>query len=1127
LLFNKKGVVYILKLELKGFKSFRDHTTLEFTKGFNAITGKNGSGKSNILDAIRFALGSNSPKSLRESRMSRLINEGSRNKFARVSITLSNENGSIPVNSEKVTITRELMEDGTQRYFLNGKRITKNAIEDLLAAASISSDGLNIVPQGSLNTIADMSPSDRMQLLQEIIGIKMYDEKKAEALQRLKEADEQLAVTFAKMDEKREVMVKLETEMNELLRLNLINVEIERYRKAVLLKRLAEISEEKEKLIRSIDETQKKSDTLSKELDGLIKMLEGGESSRKFYEEYADAKSRLNSILSELHYIDLNVNSYLEEAKKASSALSELKEMMKSLTNAEASLQTEIASTQKELEKLNRELLQLNEEISNLEDKKDSIIKLINEKDSYQRRLSSAIERLINARIRIEKNLEYLKEMLTNEKQRLESYETLLRAHEELKSKIESIHFNMNSKETTEYISMLEELKKRRQEMINEIIKANDVLVKAIGYATAHKILKNIKEKDYEGEILDAGLFEGYLGRLSDIIRPKAGYEHLVKSVLEFLKDPLIFSSFNEKTLAFLKNSGRKRAVFISEITKNHPCEGSIIKYIEFPEKYKELVEYIFGRICISKEDCCEVFVLKDGTIIYNGMYEIGQINALKLDLNNYEKKLNRIKESINKLTEVLSRRTQTIAEISNKILELKQKTAMKKDEHFENQIIKEIEDAIKSEEEALQKYIQEFKELKNMLEKKASEISKYENTILKINEKVEMIRNKLKKAESLDLSTSEVETKLNESLKNKEKLEFMILEKKNKLNELNLSLSSLKEKINATSNSIVELEKKIEYYKNKISELSNRKEFLDKEKKELEFYLKDLEPRVKMLSETETSKEQLSKEKDKLLKEIKDFNRKVEKLKVELDTLISEENRLKEEIDSIKYEPYELVGDYETLISGLKDEKDYLETRVNRMAEKDYTDYYRSYKEASNRRNELEKDRDAILKFIEDIEKQKKEAFIKSFEQIDKRLREIFKQIVDGNAWLELENPDNPFDGGVFLIGQLGDKQPRESASLSGGEKAVLSVAFLMAIQSSYPANFYIFDEIDANLDAESAERVGNFLKKWSMSSQIILISLKDTMLSKADKVFGVYEREGVSKVIPLEMSKVSNEQQ
>jgi len=145
-------------------------------------------------------------------------------------------------------------------------------------------------------------------------------------------------------------------------------------------------------------------------------------------------------------------------------------------------------------------------------------------------------------------------------------------------------------------------------------------------------------------------------------------------------------------------------------------------------------------------------------------------------------------------------------------------------------------------------------------------------------------------------------------------------------------------------------------------------------------------------------------------------------------------------------------------------------------MAEKELYRVYISYKEASNRRNELERDRDAILKFIEDIEKQKKEAFIKSFEQIDKRVREIFKQIVDGNAWLELENTDNPFDGGVFLIGQFGDKQPRESASLSGGENAVLSVSFLMAIQSSYPANFYIFDEIDANLDAERAERLGTF---------------------------------------------------
>ncbi len=1122
------SVVNILKLELKGFKSFRDHVSLEFAKGFNAITGKNGSGKSNILDAIRFTLGSNSPKSLRESRMSRLINEGSRNKVARVSITLSNENGAIPVNSDKVTITRELMEDGTQRYFLNGKRSTKNAIEDVLAAAGISADGLNIVPQGSLNAIAEMSPSDRMQLLQEIIGIKVYDEKKAEAIQRLKEADEQLAVTFAKMDEKREVMVKLETEMNEFTRLNLINEEIEKYKKAKLLKKLSEISEEKENIRKSMEEAQKRAESLSKELDELLRMLEGGESSRKFYEDYANTKSRLNAMESELHYIELNLNSYLEEIEKASKALSDLREMIKNLDQNKATLEDKIARTQNELEKLNSELTKTNEEIFELQKSKEKMALLAREKESNQKRLASALERLVNARIRIEMNLTYLKEILNTEEQRLKSYEELIKKHEDLKKKISSLGFTEKPENISEYVSKLEELRKRRQEIIQEIVNANDVLVKAIGYATAQKIIKKIKEdKDEEDELLKAGLLEGYLGRLSELIKPKEGYEKIINAVLEYLKDPLIFSASNEKIMSFLKSSARKRAVFLNEIVKRAPCQNSVLNYVEYAERHKNLVENLLGRICIDKGECCEAIVLKDGTIISKGVYEIGQLEALKLDVVEFTKKLSKVKESADKLTEVISKRTQIISEISNEILELKQKLTVADSKSLNNEIVKELENLINGEEEALQRYILELGELKQKLEKNSLEISRYEAIINSINEKIENIKNKIKSSEPVVLNVSEIEGRLNESIQKKERIESLISEKKESLNEYYLSLNSVKDRFNVTSQSIIDLEKKIEEYKNRAAELNAKKDSLYKEKKDLEFYVKDLEARVKVISENETSKEELSKEKDRLLKDIKDMNRKIEKLKVQLESLESEETSVKKEIEAIKYEPYELMGDYESLLSELEQEQTELGNRVNKMAEKDYSEYYRSYKEASSRRNELEKDRDAIIKFIEDIDRQKKDTFIKAFEEIDKKVREIFRQIVDGNAWLELENPDNPFEGGVFLIGQFGDKQPRESASLSGGEKAVLSVAFLMAIQSSYPSNFYIFDEIDANLDAERAERLGNFLKNWAQTSQIILISLKDTMISKADKVFGVYEREGVSKVLPLEMSRISNEQQ
>ncbi len=1121
------SVVSILKLELKGFKSFRDHVSLEFVKGFNAITGKNGSGKSNILDAIRFALGSNSPKSLRESRMSRLINEGSRNKVARVSITLSNESGAIPVNSDKVTITRELLEDGTQRYFLNGKRSTKNAIEDVLTAAGISADGLNIVPQGSLNAIAEMSPSDRMQLLQEIIGIKVYDEKKAEALQRLKEADEQLAVTFAKMDEKREVMVKLETEMNEFTRLNLINEEIEKYRKAKLLKRMSEISEEKENIKKSMEEAQKRAESLSKELDELIRMLEGGESSRKFYEDYANTKSRLNAIESELHYIELNLNSYLEEIEKASKALSGLKEMIENLDQNKTTLEDKIATIQNDLEKLNSELTRTNEEVLELQKSKEKMVLMVREKESNQRRLASALEKLVNARMRIEMNLSYLKEILKTEEQRLQSYEELIKKHEDLKKKISNLGFTEKPENISEYVSKLEGLRKRRQEIIQEIINANDILVKAIGYATAQKFIKKIKNNDDEDELLKAGLLEGYLGRLSDIIKPKEGYEKIINAVLEYLKDPLVFSASNEKIMSFLKSSARKRAVFLNEIIKRAPCQNSVLNYVEYNEQYKDLVENLLGMVCTSNGECCEAIVLKDGTIISRGIYEIGQLEALKLDVEEFAKKLSKVKESTDKLTEVISKRTQIISEISNEILELKQKLTVADTRSFNNETIKELKNLIDGEEEALQRYTLELGELKQKLEKNSMEINKYERIVHNINEKIENIKNTLKSAEPAVLNISEIEAKINESLKRKERLEALISEKKYHLNETYLSLNSVKDRISVTSQSIIDLEKKIEEYKNKAAELNAKRDSLSKEKKDLEFYIKDLESRVKVISEAEASKEQLSKEKDRLLKDIKDLNRKIEKLKVQLESIESEEASVKKEIEGIKYDPYELIGDYESLISNLEQEQTELGNRVNKMAEKDYSEYYRSYKEASSRRNELEKDRDAIMKFIEDIDRQKKDTFIKAFQEIDKKVRDIFKQIVDGNAWLELENPDNPFEGGVFLIGQFGDKQPRESASLSGGEKAVLSVSFLMAIQSSYPSNFYIFDEIDANLDAERAERLGNFLKNWAQTSQIILISLKDTMISKADKVFGVYEREGVSKVLPLEMNKIVNEQQ
>jgi len=162
-----------------------------------------------------------------------------------------------------------------------------------------------------------------------------------------------------------------------------------------------------------------------------------------------------------------------------------------------------------------------------------------------------------------------------------------------------------------------------------------------------------------------------------------------------------------------------------------------------------------------------------------------------------------------------------------------------------------------------------------------------------------------------------------------------------------------------------------------------------------------------------------------------------------------------------------------------------------------------------------LESERNAIVRFIESVEAEKKHVFISSFEKIDRELRSIFNDLTDGSSWLEIEDSSDIFSSGIFLMTQFPGKTPRESTSISGGEKTVTALAFILSIQSVYPSLFYLFDEIDAHLDAINLEKLADLLKKRSMNSQIILITLKPSMIARSSATYGVYNKNGLSRVV------------
>jgi len=196
----------------------------------------------------------------------------------------------------------------------------------------------------------------------------------------------------------------------------------------------------------------------------------------------------------------------------------------------------------------------------------------------------------------------------------------------------------------------------------------------------------------------------------------------------------------------------------------------------------------------------------------------------------------------------------------------------------------------------------------------------------------------------------------------------------------------------------------------------------------------------------------------------------------------------------------------------------------VNQLALSHYAEQISRYKELSLRLNELEREKQAIIQFMDEVEGKKRKVFTEAFHKIGQNLQRYFSKVTGGgNATLKLENPDDPFSGGIDMIVQFPNKPPIVVSGASGGERSVAAVSFIFALKEFTPAAFYILDEIDAHLDAFHVSKLADLLSEESERTQFIVITLKPEMVNKAQKVYGVYERNGVSNIVSAKLLEVS----
>ncbi len=189
------------RLEVVGFKSFAKKTVLDFSSATTAIVGPNGSGKSNVAEAFRFALGEQSMKSMRGKRSEDLIWGGShsmpRSGRAGVAIIFDNlpRGGTRPfkIDFDEVVIERSVLRDGTSEYAINGSRVRLRDIQELLAGANIGETEHHIISQGEADRIMMVNPRERRAMLEDALGLRVYEFKKREAQTKFAKTEENIA----------------------------------------------------------------------------------------------------------------------------------------------------------------------------------------------------------------------------------------------------------------------------------------------------------------------------------------------------------------------------------------------------------------------------------------------------------------------------------------------------------------------------------------------------------------------------------------------------------------------------------------------------------------------------------------------------------------------------------------------------------------------------------------------------------------------------------------------------------------------------------------------------------------------------------------------------------------------
>lgn len=1225
--------MHIHQMVIDNFKSFAEKTVIPFEQGFTTISGPNGSGKSNIIDGILFCLGLSTSRTMRAEKISDLINNLSKRKEATVTITFrkspedierekaerqtrlplesSQESAAAddgekqeapaesliedaePLTSDSKNLTNvreisvaDLTPDGefvqvsrrikgtssgyTSTYYLNGRPTTLTEIHDYLGRFNVSPGTYNVMMQGDVAGIVNMSPIERRKIVDEIAGVAEFD-RKIEQAQRELEATganierntillNEIEVRLEQLSVEREHALKYQKLRDEKIRYegmllsakyldlkkaiaatnqNMANARKEKEAAEAAIQKLsAEIAVTHEQLLDLANQVKRKGEdqqiALKKQIEGLKGHIFRKEDAiRSADEKIADNNRRIEQLKLEVQRMQENSENIDAEIQFFQQQLKELQVLF----NREA----------KDYERLNKKFDALTGSGSELSIQRAEIRKKLTVEEDE---LSSLNRQKLDLEAEVKRHRFEMDLRLRSGSENREKLETLTARKTELEAEARDLDLEKSAFEA--------QLNKLQLETSQTRVKLQQAQAKHSEFHREYVQLE-ARQRAYEevnftravDTILRSGLrgVHGTVAQLGDVDREYALAMEIALGgrIQNIVVDDEQVAS---EGIQLLQQQRAGRATFLP-LTKIQgarslpplPREAGVIDFavnlIEHDPEYDDVFSYALGDTLIVEDMQAARRLLRkyrmvtlDGSLLEKSGAMTGgsQPNRgkggffggsqIEQELQTLAKRLERAEADKEQLQKLLTQSEVKMEGVKADYVQLMQRVSRVSAEL--DAVTRQLDEL-----QAAQADSVDVSDLTAQVESLEAQIQQVEAAIGQKQVAVEALQKDLAAIESR-LPSDQIDALRKEMQDVKYQMEHYDTQMRNVKGDI----QSKEMEKNFQQVGIQDCQTRSEQARQHNEELAKEKRaaleeiaLTQRQIDDLESQTLELDEELKKLQEERdrVQAQLIEQEKQKNIQErnvmqmeeqIHAFQARKRELEPQMQRMVIDLQEAGIEPGSIEEDKLPSEEEVTGNIQRLTKKMEAMEP-VNMLAIDEYDRVQERRDELAQKIETLNSEREAINVKIAGYHELKLASFRKAFESVDQNFRHIFAELSDGNGQLMLTNPDSPFEGGLTIHAQPRGKKMLRIEGLSGGEKSLTSLAFVFAIQRYMPAPFYALDEVDQNLDGINAEKLANMVKNESKRAQFVVVSLRKPMIECSERTIGVTQRQnGITKV-------------